>query len=58
MSSDLLQMAVLELEGQTGDIKKAGLVNLLTGEIRRIREEIKKLQDGYFPGPFTTHTLQ
>lgn len=59
-SSERRVMAVLQaIEGQDGEglVKITGLRQKLAGSLSRIRNEVKKLQDGYFGKVLFTETL-
>lgn len=58
IATDYENKILVELDGlNTENIRKLGLKQILVKEISKIKEEIKKLKDGYFADGFLLNTL-
>lgn len=59
ISNTMINKIVAELDGLNNEdgYKKVGLKTMLSGELQRVRGELQKLKDNYFPEGLTLNTL-
>jgi hypothetical protein len=58
ITNDYYNKIIIELDGLNNEnIRKKGLREILVAEISKVKEEIKKLRDGYFANGFLLNTL-